>query len=289
MLKARDIKRRIRAVENMMQLTKAMKLVSATKLRKAQEKITAARPYARRMLEVLNSLATRANPESHPLLSQREEKIIELIVITADKGLCGSFNANIHRAAIRFFEKMRERQLSLYLVGKKGRDYFRKRSALVTQELIDISRVVSYEHASMIAGNLMERFTSKKVDAIYILYNEFKSAGRQKPIVEPLLPIQRLDMKPGSVIEDYIYEPGAQELFEELLPRHVVTQVYRALLESAAAEHAARMNAMEAATTNARDLIDVLTLKMNRVRQNSITTELIEIVYGAEALQKGRS
>jgi len=141
----------------------------------------------------------------------------------------------------------------------------------------------------MIAGNLMERFTSKKVDAIYILYNEFKSAGRQKPIVEPLLPIQRLDMKPGSVIEDYIYEPGAQELFEELLPRHVVTQVYRALLESAAAEHAARMNAMEAATTNARDLIDVLTLKMNRVRQNSITTELIEIVYGAEALQKGRS
>lgn len=289
MLKARDIKRRISAVKNMMQLTKAMKLVAATKLRRAQEGIFSARPYAQKMLEVLNSLATRANPESHPLLAIREERNIELVVITADKGLCGSFNANILRAAVSFLEKKNDHQCSLYLVGKKGREYVKKRAYRVTKELTDISRAVKYEHATMIAGSLMERFISKEVDSIYLLYNEFKSAARQKPVIEPLLPIQRLDLQAGAVLEDYIYEPSAAELFEELLPRHVVTQVYRALLESAAAEHAARMNAMEAATANARDMIDVLTLKMNRVRQNSITTELIEIVYGAEALKKGRS
>ncbi len=289
MLKARDIKKRIRAIENMMQLTKAMKLVSATKLRRAQESILAARPYAEKMLEVLNSLATRANPESHPLLAKRDEKKIDIVVITSDKGLCASFNSNILRQAVEVLQRKKDRECALYMIGKKGRDYMRKRKYAITKELIDISRAVKYGHASAIAKDLMERFTSKEVDAIYLVYNEFKSVARQKPVVEPLLPIQRLDLQTGKILQDYIYEPSAAELFDDVLPRHVVTQVYRALLESAAAEHAARTNAMEAATSNAQDMIYDLTLKMNRVRQNSITTELIEIVYGAEALKKGRS
>ncbi|MEW5806910.1 MAG: ATP synthase F1 subunit gamma [Acidobacteriota bacterium] len=289
MLKARDIKRRIRSIQNMMQITRAMKMVSAAKLRRAQEKMFAARPYANMMLEVLNSLAARAHPGSHPLLAQRGEKKIEVVIITADKGLCGSFNSNIQRAAISFLGKKRECGTSLYLVGKKGRDFFRKRDHTVRREVIDLSREVKYEHASRIANDLMELFISGETDAIYLIYNEFKSTARQQIVEELLLPIKRMEAEPGTVLEDYIYEPSAAELFADLLPRHVVTQVYRALLESVAAEHTARMMAMDAATSNAQEMIDALTLQMNRVRQSSITTELIEIVYGAEALRRGGS
>ncbi len=288
MLKARDIKRRIKSVQNTMQLTRAMKMVAAAKLRKAQEKIIAARPYADKMLEILNSLATRSDPESHPLLARRDEKKIEIVMMTADKGLCGSFNANVFRTSYSFLEEKKEKDLTLHLIGKKGRNHFRKREYKIRKERIDIFREIKYNHAKEIANDLMEQFISKEIDAVYLIYNHFKSAATQRVTIEPLLPIQRLELKPGGYLEQYLFEPSRKDLFNELLPKHVTTQVYRALLDSSAAEHAARMTAMDAATNNASDLIDTLTLLMNRVRQNSITFELIEVVSGAEALRKGR-
>lgn len=288
MLKARDIKKRIKSIQNTMQLTRAMKMVAAAKLRKAQEKIMAARPFANKMLEILNSLATRTEPESHPLLAKREEKKIELIVITADKGLCGSFNANVLRAAYRFLEEKKKHDLTLHLIGKKGRNHFRKRPYRIRKEYVDIFREVKYKHAHEIAEDLMEQFVSEAIDAIYLVYNKFQSVAVQRVTVEPLLPIQRLELKPGLFPEKYLYEPSQKRLFNELLPKHVTTQIYRALLDSSAAEHAARMTAMDSATNNASDLIGTLTMQMNRIRQNSITFELIEVVSGAEALRKER-
>ncbi len=271
-----------------MQLTRAMKMVAAAKLRKAQQSILAARPYASKMLEILNSLATRSDPESHPLLAKREENKIELVVMTADKGLCGSFNSNILRAAAGFIEEKSQQDLRLQVIGRKGINYFKRRQFSIRKEYIDIFRELKYSHANEIAQDLMDQFISKEVDAIYLVYNSFKSTGLQRVVSEPLLPIQRLDLQPGIIPENYTFEPSREVLFNELLPKHVTTQIYRSLLDSSAAEHAARMTAMDAATNNASDLIDALTLQMNRVRQNSITSELIEIVSGAEALRKER-
>lgn len=288
MQKARDIKRRIKSIQSTMQLTRAMKMVAAAKLRKAQERILAARPYAAKMLEILNSLATRSDPESHPLLAKREEKNIELVILTADKGLCGSFNSNILRAAVEFLEKKSQKSYRLQVIGKKGRNHFKRRKYDIRKEYIDIFKEIKFSHADEIAQDLIQQFVSKELDAIYLIHNSFKSMGVQRVMIEPLLPIQRLDIPSGIVPERYQFEPSQQALFNELLPKHVTTQIYCALLDSSAAEHAARMTAMDAATKNASDLIDSLTLQMNRVRQNSITSELIEIVSGAEALRKGR-
>jgi len=284
MAKTREIRRRIRSIRNTMQLTRAMKMVSAAKLRRAQERIVRARPYARQMQEVLRSLASRANPEAHPLLRVRGDRRAEVLVVSADKGLCGSFNTNIHKTAAGFVDSLVGRELSLYTVGKKARDYFRRRRYPVRQDRVDVFRELDYPVAAEIAQDLMQRYCDEELDAVYLVYNEFKSAIQQRPVVERLLPIEPTQLGPGEVAEDYIYEPEPATLFATLLPRYVEVCVYRAMLESNAAEQAARMTAMESATNNAGDLIHALTLHMNRVRQASITTEIIEVVSGAEAL-----
>ena len=262
-----------------------MKLVSATKLRRAQEQVLAARPYARRMLQVLNSLATRAHPESHPLLQRRPEEKLELVVVTADRGLCGGFNANILKTTVGEMRLRQGADLSVTAVGKKGRDYFRRRRFALRKELVDIFRKVSYIHAAELAQDLMQRYVSGERDAVYFVYNEFKSAIQQRVVVEKLLPIERLPDEGRLLPVDYLYEPAQAEIFEQLLPKHVEVQVFRALLESAAAEHGARMAAMDSATRNAADLIDNLTLNMNKVRQAGITKEILEVVAGAAALE----
>jgi F-type H+-transporting ATPase subunit gamma len=286
MAKTRDLKRRIRSIRNTMQLTRAMKMVSAAKLRRAQERIFAARPYARQLDAVLQSLASRANPELHPLLEIRPEERIELVVVTSDRGLCGSFNTNILKTAVAFLRQREGKALELQAVGRKGRDFFRRRRWTIRREWADVLRTVEFPLAAEIGGDVSTRYAAGEVDAVYLVYNEFKSAVAQRPLVERLLPISRTEVEQGpqTTIEDYIYEPDPQSLFLRLLPHHVNMQIYRALLESQAAEHAARMSAMSAATTNAGELIDQLTLKMNRMRQASITTEIIEVVSGAEAL-----
>jgi F-type H+-transporting ATPase subunit gamma len=275
-----DIRRRIRTVKNTQQITKAMKMVSAAKLRRAQDAMFAARPYARKMLEVLNSLASRAHPDSHPLLQVRTGARVLLVVVTADKGLAGGFNANIIRQGVQFLEAHKARQVSLDLLGRKGRDFFKRRAYRIRSEQVGLFQVLRFPTAQKIAQELIRLYTAGEVDEIHLLYNEFKSVIAQRVLVEQLLPIPRLELKPQESL-DYVYEPGPGEIFEELVPKHVEVQVWRALLESAAAEHGARMAAMDAATRNASDAIDRLTLYMNKVRQAAITKEIIEVVSGA--------
>jgi len=261
-----------------------MKTVSAAKLRRAQEAMLAARPYAAQMQKVLESLAARANPEDHPLLARRGDDRIRALVITSDRGLCGSFNVNIGRTGLSFVREHRAKQVEVLAVGRKGREYFRRRKvALGDRVWADVLRTVSYTTAADMARFLIDGYVGEKLDAVYLVYNEFKSALQQKPVVSRILPIEKLDLEPGEC-DEYIYEPDAASLFEALLPKYVEFQIYHALLESVAAEHAARMSAMDAATRNAGELIDKLTLHMNRVRQAAITTEIIEVVSGAEAL-----
>ncbi len=278
-----DIRRRIRSVKSTQQITKAMKMVSAAKLRRAQEAMFAARPYARKMMEVLNELAARAPAHAHPLLEERGDARILLVVVTSDKGLCGGFNANLIRAATRFIEERRAHDLSLDLVGRKGRDYFKRRALKVRAEHVGVFQALKLTTAQTIAREATEVFTSGKVDRVYLLYNEFKSVIAQKITVEQLLPIPRAHIDPKEPPLDYIYEPGPEGILASMLPRHVETQVWRALLESAAAEHGARMTAMDAASKNAGEMIQSLTLYMNKVRQAAITKEIIEVVSGAGA------
>ena len=278
-----DIRRRIRSVKNTQQITKAMKMVSAAKLRRAQEAIFAARPYARKMLEVLNSLAGRAEQDVHPLLWQRGEQRQLLVVITADKGLCGGFNANILRQAMRFLDEQggQGHQVTLELVGRKGRDFFRRRRYPIRAEHTGVFSPLQFAFARGLATELMQAFVANEVDQIHLLYNEFKSVIQQKIVVETLLPIPRQAFDPREPALDYVYEPDPAEIAHQLLPKHVEVQVWRALLESQAAEHGARMAAMDAATNNAGEMIDRLTLHMNKVRQAAITKEIIEVVSGA--------
>jgi len=280
-----DIRRRIKSVSNIQQLTKAMKMVSVARLRRAQQRLLKARPYARKMWEVLNSLATRTEPALHPLLAEREEKKIELMIVTADKGLCGSFNTNILRKAIEFLEEEREKEFFLSLVGKKGRDYFRRRDYPIKGELVDIFRDVSFGYATTLGREITGSYVKGEFDSVYMLYNEFKSALQQRVVVEKLLPIQRLEVEGPVAPIDYIYEPSAQVIFDQLLPLHINIQIYRVLLESATSEHAARMTAMDNATSNAIEMINHLTLLMNKLRQDAITKELIEVVTAADALK----
>ena len=277
-----DIRRRVRSVKNTQQITKAMKMVSAAKLRRAQEAMFAARPYARKMLEVLRNLAARAEHHAHPLLQDRGRERIGLIVITSDKGLCGGFNANIIRTAARFLADRQGKDLSLALLGRKGRDYFRRRQYRIRTEQVGIFQALRYSHAQGIAHRTMEEFAKGEYDQVYLVYNEFKSVIQQRVVVDRLLPIER-EIKPDEPELDYIYEPSARGIFAGLLPKFIETQVWHALLESAAAEHSARMTAMDAATNNASDVIDSLTLYMNKVRQAAITKEIIEVVSGASA------
>jgi len=280
-----DLRRRVRSVKNIRQITRAMKFVSASKLRRAQDRIFSARPYANRMLAVLNSVATRVDPASHPLLAERDNQRIMLVVVTSDKGLCGAFNANIIRAAVRFIESdAANQQLSLALLGRKGLDWFAKRSWPIKHQYVNVSSSVNYSYAQEIADAIVDYYVKSELDSVQLVYNEFKSVIQQRLVIEPLLPIRRLEPKGQEVFLDYIYEQPASVIFDRLLPKHVETQIFRAMLESEAAEHGARMTAMDSATRNAEDMIGSLTLRMNRMRQASITKELIEIVSGAEAL-----
>jgi F-type H+-transporting ATPase subunit gamma len=287
-----DLRRRIRAVKSTQQITKAMKMISASKLRRAQERVIGARPFALQMQRVLNSVASRVDPSTHPLLAEREpdsESKIVLIVITADKGLCGGFNTNTIKAASSFMVSTGARGVALGLVGRKGRDFFRRRGFEVRFEEVGIFQLVRYTDAQRIAQAAIGEFTSGRASKVFVVYNEFKSVMQQRVVTVPLLPIQMgsdpLDARGGQTPAiNYIYEPDPARIFADLLPKHIEIQIYRALLESAAAEHAARMTAMDAASKNSGEIIDNLTLYMNKVRQAAITREIIEVVSGAQAL-----
>jgi F-type H+-transporting ATPase subunit gamma len=353
-----DIRRRIRSVINTRQITKAMKVVSAAKLRRAQDRALAARPYAQMLTNVLKSLVARAeiyDPETgepkHPLLAQREEKNILLIVVTGDKGLAGAFNANITKAALRFLDSKAGKNIDIEAVGRKGRDFLKRRypaakiqtksladlaesidvdseaseraaAIQITGEQVGILGKVEFAQAGALAENVIARYKREEIDAVYVVFNEFKSVIAQRLIVEQILPIEQIgapavrqsdemtedekkkakeaaitagvgmrgtegtpeDASQFGTQVDYIYEQPPEELFRALLPKYVSIQIFRALLESVAAEHAARMTAMDSATSNATDMIDSLTLVMNRARQAKITKEIIEIVSGAAAM-----
>jgi F-type H+-transporting ATPase subunit gamma len=285
MAKTHDLKRRIRSIRNTMQVTKAMKMVSAARLRRAQDRILAARPFAVTTAKVLSSLAARANPELHPLLVQRPIKKAELVLVTSDRGLCGSFNANAIKTAAAFLRQNRPDTLNIMAIGRRGRDFVRRSRFPITAEWIDIFRNLEFSTAQVIGDDLIERYSDGTIDAVYIAYNEFKNVVSQKPIIEQILPIPREGLTGAGAAEDYIYEPDAESMLEATLPGYVRVQIWRALLESGAAEHAARMTAMDSATKNAKELTEALTLYMNRVRQASITTSIIEVVSGAAALE----
>ena len=276
-----DIRRRIRSVKNTQQITKAMKMVAAAKLRRAQERIFAARPYAAALREVLTSIATRVEELEHPLLHAREEKNVLLVVVTADKGLCGAFNSNVIRATMNAIQEHSWESVELLPIGRKANDFFRRRTIPIRQGA-HVFQALTLDVARGFAKMLIDDFISEKIDAAYAVYNEFKSIIAQRVIVERLLPIERAWDEVGEEVE-YLYEPGPIQILSELLPKHIEFQLYRILLESAASEQGARMTAMEAATKNASDMIGHLTLTYNRIRQASITREIIEIVSGAAA------
>ncbi len=283
----RDIQRRIRSVQSTQKITRAMKLVAAAKLRRAQERIIEARPYAHKMRDLLGGLVGRAGEDAHPLLARRATGRKRLVIITADKGLCGAFNSNVLRAALAFLREGGDVDVTLVVVGKKARDFYRRRQWAVTSERLGFFDRLAFAHARELAGELMQAYLAEDVDEVHLIYNEFRSVAVQRVKREQLLPIQA-DAAGGGEgpPTDYIYEPSADAILASLLPRHVATQVYRALLESVAGEHGARMTAMEAATKNAKEMIGVLTIQYNKARQERITKELLDIVGGAEALRQ---
>jgi F-type H+-transporting ATPase subunit gamma len=295
-----DLRRRIRAVKNTQQITKAMKMVAASKLRRAQERIMSARPYAQQMQRVLSSVATRVDPSLHPLLAVRPPRADAktlAIVVTGDKGLCGSFNTNVIKAAGAFITESAT-PCALGLVGRKGRDFFVRRGFVVAFERIGIFQKLRFEEAQAIAAVAVDAFVSGDVDRVVLIYNEFRSVISQRVVVDQLLPIARAEVDQPAAAEphggspggggylpvEYLYEPSPQEIFNQLLPRYVEVQVYRAMLESNAAFFAAQMTAMDTATKNSAEMIANLTLYLNKVRQAAITREIIEVVSGAEAL-----
>jgi len=278
-----DIRRRIRSVKNTQQLTKAMKTVSAAKLRRAQERVVSARPYANQLRHVLSGLASRLENIQHPLLEVRPENRLVLVIVTADRGLCGGFNSNLIRAGQNFLQQHQGAEVRLFTAGRKGRDFFRRRNAAFAGEYANFFSKLDVAHARDISQQLIDMYSKSETDAVYIAYNEFKSAIQQRIVVEKLLPLGTTDLGNAAAGVDYIFEQPPQEILNRLLPRYVEIEVYRALLESAAAEHGARMAAMDTASRNAGDMIESLTLNMNRVRQAAITREIIEVVSGAGA------
>jgi F-type H+-transporting ATPase subunit gamma len=280
-----DIRRRIRSVRNTQQITKAMKMVSAAKLRRAQDRVIASRPYGAALRALLSDVAAAAASDervsAQPLLARRPERRVQLVLVTSDKGLAGAFNSNLIKAAQRFAEEHKPAATDFLLIGRKGRDFFRKRSVPITGEHLGMAKV-QYADAASISQKLTERFRDEEIDAVYLLYNEFKSVMAQRVTLAQVLPME-LPQQTQPV--DFIFETPPLEMLASLLPRYVEIELYRALLESAAAEHAARMTAMDAATSNAADMIETLTLYMNRVRQASITKEIIEVVSGAAAAE----
>ena len=282
------IRKRISSVRNTQQITKAMKMVSAAKLRRAQEAAVAARPYAEKMTELLKNVAARVSIEAHPLLQTREEKKLDLVLFTSDRGLCGGYNANLIRAAEAFVRRHApDKEVELTLVGRKGADHFRRRRAPIADRYLNVLATAPDELAALIGQKLISRFVNGETDAVYILYSHFRSALSQVPTLEKLLPVSlsATDDTAAQQLTEYLYEPGIEQLLASLLPRITDVAVQRALLEATASEHGARMTAMDSATSNAAKMIGSLTLQMNRARQASITRELMEIVGTAEALK----
>ena len=281
-----DIRRRIRSVKNTQQITKAMKMVSAAKLRRAQDRVVSSRPYGAMLRKILGNVAAAVaqdeNAGSNALLAQRPEKRILLVLVTSDKGLAGAFNTNLIKTAQRFSTEHKDATIQMVLVGRKGRDFFRKRGATVVSEHLNMAAKVVYADVAAIAQKAMEMYRNEEIDAVYLVFNEFKSVVAQTLVTAKVLPMQ-LPEQVSPV--DYIFEQPPVQMLDALLPKYVETEFYRALAESTAAEHAARMTAMEAATSNAGDMIEKLTLYMNRVRQASITKEIIEVVSGAAAAE----
>ena len=285
------MRRRIRAVKSTQQITKAMKMVAASKLRRAQERVLAARPFAREARRVLASIASRVEETKHPLLTRRPGAAAGptlVIAIAADRGLCGSFNTNVTKAVGHFLRGNPGRAVSLGLVGRKSREMLGRRGLDVRFEHVNLPKVIHFAEAEAIAGPAIKEFVEGKVDSVYLIYNEFKSVMQQRVVVEPLLPLPAIEASPAGEEAappvDYTYEPSADRIFEGLLEQLVEAQIMRALLESAAAFYAAQMTAMDAATRNSADMLDSLTLYMNKIRQAAITREIIEVVSGAQAL-----
>ena len=280
------IRKRISSIRNTQQITKAMKMVAAAKLRRAQEAAIAARPYAEKMVELLKNVAARVSPEAHPLLKVREEKKIHLVVFTSDRGLCGGYNANLIRAAEAFIRRQgSDKEIQLTLVGRKGADHFRRRRATIADRHLNVLAVAPNELAAEIAERIIDRFVKGEADAVYILYSHFRSALSQVPTLEKLLPVTLPATEHPEQLTEYLYEPDIEALLSRLLPDVAEVAILRALLEATASEHGARMTAMDSATSNASKMMGSLTLQMNRARQASITRELMEIVGTAEALK----
>ena len=285
-----DIRRRVRAVKSTQQITKAMKMVSTSKLRRAQERIVRSRPFANEMLRVFNDLASRVDTTAHPLLQNDPlQARTLLIVITGDRGLAGSFSMNVIKGAMNQMAEVSDnpgREVALALVGRKGRDFFQRRGFDVKYEEVGLFQNLKWSNAQAIAKTAIDEFLGPDISQVFLVYNEFKSVISQRVVVEQLLPIPRLNeaQSPALANVDFLFEPTPDELLRVLLPFHVSVQIARALLESAAAEHAARMQAMDSATRNAKDMVDRLTLYMNKVRQAAITREIIEVVSGAQSV-----
>jgi F-type H+-transporting ATPase subunit gamma len=285
-----DFRRRIRSVKNTQQITKAMKMVSAAKLRRAQERVIAARPYTKMMREMLANLAAAATSDDRsadsPWLVRREPKRIDLLFVSSDTGLAGAFNSNLMKASQRFYEEHAGAEITLTLVGRKGRDFHRRRQSKILAEHINILNRPTYQEAADIAREMIRRYRDGETDAVYVLNNEFKSVISQTLNVMQLLPVE-LGAKDGTAAQtDYIYEQSPIELLDRMMPRYVEVAVFRALIETVAAYQAARMTAMDTASSNAKEVIDSLTLHMNRVRQAAITKEIIEVVSGAAAAEE---
>jgi F-type H+-transporting ATPase subunit gamma len=289
MANLRVIRKRIGSVKSTQQITKAMKMVSAAKLKRAQDAITAARPYARKMREVVEAVASRAEEGGHPLLTAREGTKLALLVVTSDRGLCGGFNSNLLRATNRFLAENRERheEIVLFAVGRKARDFFRRRRVEMRKEYVNLLGSLSYGDAGRLSKDLVDGFLAGDFDEVRLVFNEFRSAISQAVRFERLFPIaiERKDPEEKGTEIDYLYEPSREAILAALLPKYVETQIFRVLLESVAGEYGARMTAMDSATNNAVDMIARLTLQMNRARQAAITKELMEIIGGAEALK----
>jgi F-type H+-transporting ATPase subunit gamma len=290
MASLKDIKKRIGTVKNTQQITKAMKMVSAAKLRRAQDAVVAARPYADKMHDVLSSLALREEVDSHPLLAERGKGKALVVLITGDRGLCGGFNTNIAKAAERFIRDNKEgfESYELLIVGRKGNDYLKRRAGMnivkVHEQLVGTGQV-TYPVGALIGQEVIDLFRSSEYDSVFLIYNAFQSAMTQVQTVTQLLPIVPKEVEPGTYVSEYIYEPNAREVLNQILPKHIEVQIFRALLESSASEHGARMTAMDSASKNASEMIGKLTLQYNRARQAAITKELMEIISGAESIK----
>jgi F-type H+-transporting ATPase subunit gamma len=288
MANLKEIKKRIGSVKNTQQITKAMKMVSAAKLRRAQEAVVAARPYSDKMKEVLASIAARNIETSHPLLEQREKNNALILLITADRGLCGGFNSNITKAAVKFVQQRTDdyAEYTLRIVGKKGKDLLKRRKDVNIDKVYEnITGSVTYATAALLGQEIVEDYEAEKYDAVYIIYNQFHSAINQEVTVNQLLPIVPEEAEEEHYVTDFIYEPDSKKVLHSILPKYIEVQVFGALLESVASEHGARMSSMDSATKNASEMINKLTLQYNRARQAAITKELMEIVSGAESIK----